>query len=48
MKQLIIPPYLEKGDRIAIVSPSGIIEKEVVMKAAKMLAGEGYECCDRR
>lgn len=43
MKPLIIPPYLAKGDRIAIVSPSGIIEKEVVMKAAKMLAGEGFE-----
>lgn len=43
MKPLIIPPYLEKGDRIAIVSPSGIIEKEVVLKAAKMLAGEGYD-----
>ncbi|MCU0377695.1 MAG: LD-carboxypeptidase [Bacteroidales bacterium] len=43
MKQLIIPPYLAKGDRIAIVSPSGVIEKEVVMKAAKMLTGEGFD-----
>jgi len=43
MKTLTIPPYLKEGDRIAIISPSGIVEKDVVQKAVKLLSGSGFE-----
>lgn len=37
MGNLIIPPYLREGDSVAIVSPSGVVDKDVVMKAADKL-----------
>jgi muramoyltetrapeptide carboxypeptidase len=40
---LTIPPYLTDGDRLAIVSPSGIVEKDVIQKAVKMLNNSGFE-----
>lgn len=43
MKPLTIPPYLKEGDRVAIVSPSGIVEKDVIIKAARMLTSAGFE-----
>jgi muramoyltetrapeptide carboxypeptidase len=41
MKTLIIPPYLREGDRVAIVSPSGVVDKDIVLKAAKKLETSG-------
>jgi muramoyltetrapeptide carboxypeptidase len=41
MKQLIIPPYLKEGDHVEIVSPSGVVDRDVVLKAAKKLEVSG-------
>jgi len=41
MKQLIIPPYLKEGDHVEIVSPSGVIDRDIVLKAAKKLEASG-------
>ncbi len=43
MMALTIPPYLTEGDRLSIVSPSGIVEKDVIQKAVKMLNNSGFE-----
>ncbi len=43
MRALTIPPYLRDGDRLVIVSPAGIIDKDVVQKAVKMLNKSGFE-----
>jgi muramoyltetrapeptide carboxypeptidase len=43
MKELTIPPFIRDGDRLAIVSPAGIVEKDVVQKAVKMLNNSGFE-----
>ena len=43
MRALTIPPYLRDGDRLEIVSPAGIIDKDVVQKAVKMLNKSGFE-----
>jgi muramoyltetrapeptide carboxypeptidase len=43
MRALTIPPYLKEGDRVAIISPSGVVEKDVILNAAKMLANSGFE-----
>jgi muramoyltetrapeptide carboxypeptidase len=43
MTALTIPPYLTGGDHLAIVSPSGIVEKDVILKAVKMLNNSGFE-----
>jgi muramoyltetrapeptide carboxypeptidase len=38
MKNKIIqPPYLEPGDKVAIISPSGVIEAEKVLKAISII-----------
>jgi muramoyltetrapeptide carboxypeptidase len=37
------PPYLSKGDKIAIVAPAGKIDKSVVEMAAKILDGWGLK-----
>ena len=36
------PPYLKYGDKIAIVSPAGKIEKSIVEHAAQMLSDQGF------
>jgi muramoyltetrapeptide carboxypeptidase len=41
MNPLIIPPYLKEGDRVAIISPSGVVDKDIVLKAAKKLEDSG-------
>jgi muramoyltetrapeptide carboxypeptidase len=42
MKQKIIqPPFLKPGDQVAIISPSGVIEKDKVLKAASVIEGWG-------
>lgn len=43
MNSLIIPPYLKKGDAVAIVSPSGVVDKDIVLKAADKLRASGLE-----
>src|SRR5512136_689816 len=43
MTALTIPPYLTGGDHLAIVSPSGIVDKDVILKAVKMLNNSGFE-----
>ena len=43
MTALTIPPYLTGGDHLAIVSPSGIVEKDMILKAVKMLNNSGFE-----
>jgi len=42
MRSLIIPPYLNKGDRIAIISPASPIEREPVIQAVEMLEESGF------
>lgn len=42
-KTLIVPQPLKKGDRIAILSPAGIIKPEFVYQAMQVLQDEGYE-----
>jgi len=41
MNPLILPPYLKKGDTVAIISPSGIVERDVVYRAADKLSQYG-------
>lgn len=42
MKTLIIPPYLNEGDLISIVTPASFIDRDVVLKAVKMLELSGF------
>ena len=38
-----IPPYLKKGDKVAIVSPASAVNPDYVDKACAMLVQWGYE-----
>lgn len=40
---MIIPPYLQPGDRIRIVSPAGKVQKDKVLPGIGLLLDEGYE-----
>lgn len=40
---MIIPPYLQPGDRIRIVSPAGKVQKDKVLSGIELLQDEGYE-----
>lgn len=40
---IILPPALEKGDRIAIISPASAVKEEFVEGAMEKIAGRGYE-----
>ncbi len=42
MKALIVPPYLDEGDLITIVTPASHIEMDVVQDAVKMLETSGF------
>ncbi len=42
MKALVIPPYLDEGDLITIVTPASHIDQEPVHKAVKMLEESGF------
>src|SRR5512133_883139 len=42
MKTLAIPPYLKNGDTVAIISPSGVVDRDVVLKAAEILKVSGF------
>lgn len=43
MKAAITPPYLRKGDRIAILSPASAVLPEYVSGAESFLRSEGYD-----
>lgn len=40
---MIIPPYLQPGDRIRIVSPAGKVQREKVLPGIELLMDEGYD-----
>ena len=42
MKTLTIPPYLKDGDTVAIISPSGVVDRDVVLKAVAILKASGF------
>lgn len=43
MKELIFPPFLQKGDKVIIVSPSGKIDKNLLEGAKKKLENWGLK-----
>lgn len=43
MSELIFPPYVQKGDRVIILSPSGKIDKSFLKGAKKRLKSWGLE-----
>ncbi len=43
MEHLIFPPYLQEGDKVAIVSPSSKIDKMLIKGAAKRLESWGLK-----
>ncbi len=42
MKALVIPPYLREGDLISIVTPASPIDRDIVLKAVKIIEGSGF------
>lgn len=42
MKALVIPPYLDEGDLITIVTPASHIDQDPVLNAVKMLEKSGF------
>jgi muramoyltetrapeptide carboxypeptidase len=40
---MIIPPYLQPGDRIRIVSPAGKVQKDKVLPGIELLQEEGFD-----
>jgi len=42
MKALTIPPWLKEGDHVSIVSPSGVVDRVVIEKAADILRSSGF------
>lgn len=40
---MIIPPFLQPGDRIRIVAPAGKVQKDKVLPGIELLQDEGYE-----
>jgi muramoyltetrapeptide carboxypeptidase len=42
MKALVIPPYLDEGDLITIVTPASHVDQVVVQDAVKMLEKSGF------
>jgi len=43
MKTLKIPAYLKEGDTVAIISPSGVVDRDVVLKAVEILKASGFK-----
>ena len=41
--QMIIPPFLQPGNRIRIVAPAGKVRKDKVLPGIKLLQDEGFE-----
>lgn len=42
MKTLTIPAWLKEGDTIAIISPSGVVDRDVILKAVVILKASGF------
>jgi muramoyltetrapeptide carboxypeptidase LdcA involved in peptidoglycan recycling len=42
MKTLTIPAYLKEGDTVAIISPSGVVDRDVILKAVVILKTSGF------
>jgi muramoyltetrapeptide carboxypeptidase len=42
MKTLTIPAYLKEGDTVAIISPSGVVDRDVIQKAVVILKASGF------
>lgn len=42
MKTLTIPAYLKEGDTIGIISPSGVVDRDVILKAVVILKASGF------
>ncbi len=40
---MIIPPFLNPGDRIRIISPAGKVQKDKVLPGIELLQDEGYD-----
>jgi muramoyltetrapeptide carboxypeptidase len=40
---VVIPPYLQKGDRVGITSPAGFIREEEILPAVERLLDWGFE-----
>lgn len=43
MKEIIFPPKLRKGAKIAIISPAGAVEESQLEKGLKLIQSKGYE-----
>jgi muramoyltetrapeptide carboxypeptidase len=39
---MIHPPFLQKGDKMALISPAGIVNREPIGKAKQLLENEGF------
>ncbi len=37
----VIPPALTKGDKVAVISPSGVVSEEAVLAAVKVIESWG-------
>lgn len=42
MKTLTIPAYLKEGDTVVIISPSGVVDRDVILKAVAILKASGF------
>jgi muramoyltetrapeptide carboxypeptidase len=42
MKTLTIPAYLKEGDTVSIISPSGVVDRDVILKAVVILKASGF------
>ncbi len=43
MSKIVFPPSLKKGDRIAVISPAGMVQKEQLEKGLSIIEDNGYE-----
>ena len=43
MKEIIFPQSLKKGDKIALISPTGTVEESQLEKGIKLIESNGYE-----
>lgn len=43
MKRIIFPKSLQKGDKIAVISPAGAVEPSQLEKGIEMIRNKGYE-----
>ncbi|MDX9928490.1 MAG: LD-carboxypeptidase [Bacteroidales bacterium] len=48
IEETVMPPFLKRGDKVAVVSPSGVAEPEPVMKAMGIIEGWGLKAVGGR